>query len=262
MSTTVSTHAGSPTRPSASRIRQYSPAALLGVWLAAAAPMGAGTWLIAPAIAGTGASSQRFAETLMVVLAAGLVWQFLLVLGLVGYEQRSLRTSVVRDALWLHRPTDATGRSGGRLWWWAPVAILGVGLVEAAPIDPPGPASHDFSTVLNSSYGHAMLHRNWALLALIVVIAVFNTVLGEELLFRGLLLPRMRRACGKADWAVNGLIFGLYHLHQPWSIPTAVLGGMIGAYGTRRLRSAWIGILAHSAQSVLFIVLSLTIVLS
>jgi membrane protease YdiL (CAAX protease family) len=263
MQTETPAATGSQTPPTRSEVHQYSRAALFAIWLAAAAPMGVGAWVVAPAIAGSAASPRRFAETLISVMTAGLIWQFLLVVGLVGYEQRTLRLSVLRDALWLNQPTNAAGRRGGRLWWWAPVLVVGVGLAQAVPLDPTGPASHELGAVLGSDYGHAMLRGNWGLLALIVVLAVFNTVLGEELLFRGLLLPRMRGACGRADWAVNGLIFGLYHvLSQPWSIPSAIVTGMIGAYGTRRLRSAWLGIIAHSAQSVFFITLSLVIVLS
>ena len=52
---------------------------------------------------------------------------------------------------------------------------------------------------------------------------IFNTVLGEELLFRGLLLPRMRAAFGRWDWLVNGVLFGVYHLHLPSSIPANTL---------------------------------------
>jgi membrane protease YdiL (CAAX protease family) len=40
------------------------------------------------------------------------------------------------------------------------------------------------------------------------VLAVFNTVLGEELLFRGLLLPRMNGVFGERDWLANGVLFG------------------------------------------------------
>jgi uncharacterized protein len=130
------------------------------------------------------------------------------------------------------------------------------------PLGPAAPASHDFGAFLGSGYGQAMARGNWGPLALIVVIALFNTVLGEELLFRGLLLPRMRATCGKADWVINGIIFGLYHLHQPWSMPSGIITGMIGAYGTRRLHSAWMGIIAHSAQSVLFVTLTVIVVIS
>jgi membrane protease YdiL (CAAX protease family) len=37
---------------------------------------------------------------------------------------------------------------------------------------------------------------------------LFNTVLGEELLFRGL-LPRIQGAFGLWDWVANGLLFAV-----------------------------------------------------
>ena len=37
------------------------------------------------------------------------------------------------------------------------------------------------------------MHGAWGWFALNVMLFVFNTVLGEELLFRGFLLPRMGR---------------------------------------------------------------------
>jgi hypothetical protein len=51
---------------------------------------------------------------------------------------------------------------------------------------------------------------------------VFNSVLGEDLLFRGLLLPRMRGVFGRGDFVANGVLFAVYHLHQPWAIPAAL----------------------------------------
>jgi uncharacterized protein len=89
----------------------------------------------------------------------------------------------------------------------------------------------------------------------------FNTVLGEELLFRGLLLPRMRAAFGRADWAANGFLMGAYHLHQPWSIPTSIVAGLLMAYPTRRFRSAWMGIIVHSTQSLFLTIIIFTLVL-
>ena len=49
------------------------------------------------------------------------------------------------------------------------------------------------------------------------------TILGEELLFRGYLLPRMNGAFGRGDWVVNGLLFTVYHLHVPWAMPATLL---------------------------------------
>lgn len=93
-----------------------------------------------------------------------------------------------------------------------------------------------------------------------MVLWFFNTVLGEELLFRGLLLPRMNRAFGKADWLVNGILFAAYHVHMPWAMPTILADALILAYPTKRYQSAWIGIAVHSTQSVFLAVMVLTLV--
>ena len=108
----------------------------------------------------------------------------------------------------------------------------------------------------------AFFNGAWGWFALLVVSVVFNTVLGEELLFRGLLLPRMRGVFGRWDWVANGALFALYHLHQPWGIPASFVDGIfLLAYPSRRFESAWMGIIVHSAQSPFFIVVVLTLVL-
>jgi membrane protease YdiL (CAAX protease family) len=125
-----------------------------------------------------------------------------------------------------------------------------------------GPESRDFGAFLESDLGQSFMAGNWRWYGLLVVLWVFNTVLGEELLFRGFLLPRMNRAFGRADWLVNGALFAAYHLHVPWVIPeTLLFDSLIVAYPAKRYRSAWIGIVVHSAQSVVLAVLVLILVL-
>ena len=58
---------------------------------------------------------------------------------------------------------------------------------------------------------------------MIAALLVFNTILGEELLFRGLLPPRMKGAFGRLDWVANGVLFTIYHLHMPWAIPANLI---------------------------------------
>ena len=90
---------------------------------------------------------------------------------------------------------------------------------------------------------------------------VFNTVLGEELLFRGFLLPRMNGVFKRKDWLANGVLFAAYHLHFPWAIPgTLAIDTFAVAYPAKRYRSAWVGIAVHSAQSVFLGVLIFTLV--
>jgi membrane protease YdiL (CAAX protease family) len=221
--------------------------------------MAALAWVVAPAVAGHGASQPRFVLTLLAALTAGLIWQAVLVLLLVWRERRDPSWTSLRDRLWLRAPRSSA-RRGGRLWWWVPVFALALGALDMLPFGPRGPSDRDFGSFLGSPAGQATFHHAWGLYLLVAVELAFNTFLGEELLFRGLLLPRMRRAFGRTDWLVNGVLFGFYHLHEPWVIPNAIITGFLCAYPTRRFRSAWMGICIHSVESVFFLGVLLRIV--
>ena len=248
---------GGPVSP----ITQYSVAKILSVWAAAALPMGALAWWVAPRLAGAIDGPEPFFQALWICLTVGLVWQFLLVMGLVWQEQRSLRWRVVRKALWLNSPrSPKTGRADRRLWLiLIPLLVLFYAEGMIPTFD--HPASREFGIFLESDGGQAFFEGAWVWFSLVLVGVTFNTVLGEELLFRGLLLPRMNAAFGKADWLVNGLLFAAYHLHVPWAIPAALLDALLLSYPSKRYRSAWIGVAVHSAQSVFIAVIVLTLVL-
>jgi uncharacterized protein len=242
-------------------IPQYRKRRILAVWAAAALPMAAFAWLVAPALEDrfSGAGNVPMAKALIVSLTLGLIWQFVLVAVLVLREQRTLRWSTVREALWLRSPrSPKRGRVGGRVWLVL-IPLIGAFGAEAA-ISLPGPSKRDLGSFLGSDDGKAFMHGAWGWYALMLVFFLFNTVLGEELLFRGLLLPRMNGAFGRGDWLANGVLFAGYHLHTPWVIPTTLFDSLIVAYPTKRYRSAWIGIAVHSAQSVVLAVLVLTLV--
>ena len=247
--------------PAVSSVQQYSLAKILGVWVAAALPMGALAWVVAPLVAGHG-GAVPLARALLAGLTVGLVWQFVLVLLLVHHEQASLRWPVLRDALWLKAPrSPRTGKVGGRLWLVLVPATLLFAAGGLLPSFAPA-AGRDVGGFLGSHAGQAFLSHNWTWLAVMVLLMVFNTVLGEELLFRGLLLPRMRGVFGRWDWVANGFLFAVYHLHMPWVIPSTLLIDTFAlAYPSRRYQSALIGIVVHTSQSVLMLALLLDVVL-
>jgi membrane protease YdiL (CAAX protease family) len=244
-------------------VKQYSLAQILAVWAAAAVPMGVLAWVVAPWLRDQLGGDDPFIQALLICLTAGLVWQFALVLILTRRELGGLQWARVREALWLQVPRDPkTGRIGGRTWWWVLLFAVGFAVWSAVP-GIPGPSPRDFADLLDSDRGEQFFRGAWGWFAVVVVLAVFNTVLGEELLFRGLLLPRMRGVFGKRDWVANGVLFAVYHLHQPWTIPSSVVDGIfLLAYPSRRFQSAWVGIIVHSVQSVFLIVLVLTLVLA
>jgi membrane protease YdiL (CAAX protease family) len=243
-------------------VRQYSLAQILAVWAAAAVPMAVLAWVVAPLLRDQLGGDEPLAQALLILLTLGLIWQFVLALTLTRLELGTLRWSRVREALWLRAPRNPrTGRVGGRVWLWALLFVVLFGIWQFVP-GIPGPSVRDFGEFLDSDRGEEFFRGAWGWFAVIVVLAVFNGVLGEELLFRGLLLPRMRGVFGRRDWVANGVLFTLYHLHTPWVIPTEWLVDMfLFAYPSRRFESAWMGIIVHSAQSVVIMIVVLTVVL-
>src|SRR5215213_7747964 len=85
-----------------SQSEQYSLAKILGIWAAAALPMGALAWVVAPLVAGGLDGPVPLIRTLLALLTVGLIWQFVLLL--VHRERGSLRWPVLKDALWLQAP--------------------------------------------------------------------------------------------------------------------------------------------------------------
>jgi membrane protease YdiL (CAAX protease family) len=253
-------------------IPQYSLGKILLVWAAAAIPMAILGWLVAPALA---LGSDDPVRARLAVLTVGLVWQFALVMLLLYREARTWRWSMLRGRLWLNAPrSPRTGETRGRLWWWlVPVTLLTAtfdlrvkGIVDDWWVsifpflaEPPG---WSLGTALATPEARSHLVGAWGTGGLFLFSALFNTFLGEELLFRGLLLPRMAGAFARADWLANGLLFGVYHLHQPWGIFSSLTHGvLLFALPTRYFRSAWFGITAHSGQSIFFAALMLLLIL-
>lgn len=73
-------------------------------------------------------------------------------------------------------------------------------------------------------------------------------VLGEELVWRGVVLPRQETAFGRWAWLVNGTAHLLLHL--PTGVPilfTLWPTALILPYVVQRRRSSWIGVVIHGA---------------
>jgi hypothetical protein len=67
---------------------------------------------------------------------------------------------------------------------------------------------------------------------------------------------------GKWSWTANGVLFGFYHLHQPWGIVGSIVSGaFFYAFPTLKFRITWMGVIVHSGQSVYLAFLILGVVL-
>src|SRR5215216_2887442 len=254
---------------------QYSLAKILGIWALAAVPMGVLGWIVFPLLAPDFESDPLGAGvTRLVLLTLGLVWLFVLSMIIVRREEGDLRWAAAKRRLRLNVPRDpTTGQPRARLWLWVVPFLVAVALVELVlntPIENTWvsvfpflaePEGYSLGAILGSQEVLQRLEGAWWFFALYVVTAVFNTILGEEFLFRGVLLPRMEGVFGRGSWVANNILFGLYHVHVPWVIPNAVLTGLLYTYPAYRYRSTWMSIILHSAQSVYIGFLVLGIVL-
>jgi membrane protease YdiL (CAAX protease family) len=248
---------------------QYSLPHILGIWIAAALPMALLGWVVNSALAPSidrAAGIQGIAR--VVLLTLGLMWQFILSMIIVYREAGNLSWSTIRQRLWLNTPRDPrTGEARRILWLWLiPLSLLfptfEIIIIPALKLNKlwvslfpifAEPPQYSFSKLIASPEFRAQLVGAWWFFGLFIALAVFNTFLGEEFLFRGVLLPRMNGAFGQWDWVANGFFFGIYHWHQPWGIPGSILvGTLLFALPAKYFRSTWTAIVVHSGQSVFF----------
>ena len=251
---------------------QYTLWQILGIWLAAGAPMWLLGWVAYPALT-AGLQPVDAGLLRMKLMAVGLIWQFVLAMVILYREEGNVRLGTISHRFWLKHPVSLrTGETKKTLWWWIIPLILLVASVEMGLRTPlvnlwtaifpffAEPKGYDMSAMFTPEL-RAQWVGAWDLLGLFFVLALFNTFLGEEFIFRGVLLPKMEGVFGKWDWVVNGVLFSLYHLHQPWGILATLPADLIFAYSGKRFRSNWFPIILHSGQSVFFLFLILGLVL-
>ena len=101
-------------------VGQYSLAKIVGLWAAAALPMGFLAWVCVPLLRDQLGGRDPFIESLLICLNVGLLWILALTLILLRHEQGRLESSRVIDGLWLRSPRSPnTGKVGGTVWLWA-----------------------------------------------------------------------------------------------------------------------------------------------
>ncbi|MFC2025624.1 CPBP family intramembrane glutamic endopeptidase [Chloroflexota bacterium] len=255
---------------------QYSLAKILGLWAAAALPMGILGWVVYPAL-----TPDRMADPLgagmirIILMSLGLIWIFVLSMLIVYREEGDLRWATVKRRLRLNSPLDPrTGVPRRKLWLWLiPIVILALASQQTygavlknlwmgfLPFLTPPAGFDPFEAILGSPELMAQLTGNWTFFVSFIILLVFN-IFGEEFFFRGVLLPKMGGTFGKWDWVVNGVLFGLYHLHEPWIIlPAAIDGAILFAFPAKYFRSTWLPIIAHTAANLMILPLILMVVL-
>jgi membrane protease YdiL (CAAX protease family) len=86
--------------------------------------------------------------------------------------------------------------------------------------------------------------------------------MGEEFLWRGVMLPRQEAAHGKYAWLFHGLGWGLFHIAFGWQLLIMLLPLIfIQTYIVQRTQNSWVGVIMHGGlNGPSFIAISLGLI--
>lgn len=247
--------------------QQYSFWQIIAIWGSVTLPMALLTWIVAPALIPHVPLHPGITYWLLMIL--GMVWQFIVSLWIVYRELGTLRWSAIRQRTWLQTPRHPfTNQPDRKLYaWLLPCllfsALVNMGLGDTLDAAMAGlfPSLQPASFMDTSQLATPEFQGQWWVLGIALVSIVFNYFLGEEFLFRGVLLPKMQGVFGKYDWVANAVLFSFYHLHKPWTLPTQLLGNLAISWPARRFRSNWMAVIVHGVEAILVLALTLAVIL-
>jgi uncharacterized protein len=239
--------------------KQYSLKKILAIWASVTAPMALLAFVVAPAIIPHTSLHPGLVHWMLMVV--GMMWQFVVSLVILRRELGGLHWPAVKERIWLNLPRDpGTGKARKILFLWAVPAIAAnvLGGFLATRLDTAWthllPALSEPSYVRIEGLVDPQFQGQWWILGLTLTSLLFNYLLGEELLFRGVLLPRMAGVFGRWDWVANTVLFGLYHVHKIWFWPSMIASSFGYAWAAKRFRSLWMSVIVHGIEGY-FIVL-------
>lgn len=240
---------------------QYSLLKIMTIWALVAIPMPILAFIVAPAIAAPG--TINYMLLVLYLMIGGMVWQFILSMIILYRELDNFTWSAIKERVWLQAPRDPkTGKVNYWLFLWLIPAFLFYMAFEVSPIGAyigeliliPLPILAELPVLDLADLSVPELVGAWWLLPVILFMCLFNYLLGEELLFRGILLPKMRGVFGKWDWVANAVLFALYHLHRPTQALGFILGTMAWTLPVKRFRSMWFAVILHGFEGIFAVV--------
>jgi membrane protease YdiL (CAAX protease family) len=248
--------------------KQYSLPQILWVSALASIPGGLLFWLGLPLLDTYTEISTVYLT--LIVLVIPYLWHCLLTFLILKREGGDLDWNTVKDRLWLRTTTDPrTGRRNNVLWLWAIPVIAVYALTAASPIFQSinngwarnlrirEPAQYSFDVLFENP---GALVGDWGFFLAILLVSLLTV--SEEVIFRGVLLPKMKSVFGRGDWIVNGFLFAFYHLDKPWKWPGLFMCAMLTlALPARVFRSTCFSTAVRLSQAFYFLFLTLGLVL-
>jgi membrane protease YdiL (CAAX protease family) len=77
------------------------------------------------------------------------------------------------------------------------------------------------------------------------LIVLFFNIVGEELWWRGYILPRQELTHGKLTWLVHGTLWACFHMFKWWAVPFMLITCQIIPYVAQKTKNTWPGMINH-----------------
>ena len=89
----------------------------------------------------------------------------------------------------------------------------------------------------------------------LLLVSLAVATIGEELWWRGYILPRQELAHGQGTWFVHGVLWCLFHLFAPWNVLSILPGCLALSFVAQRLKNTWPAIIAHGLANGLLVLI-------
>jgi uncharacterized protein len=239
---------------------QYSVRKIVGLWLLVTAPMGLFRFVVHPWLMPRADLDPGILYWWLMIV--GMAWQFVLSVVVLRSESYTLNWRSLKDRLWLNPPKHPKrpGRYLLAYCFTVPVVIYAFAIEQsgwfdwiATSINSQWPALKAPPYILIESLQPLADSGAWYIFGIAILSSVFNYLLGEELFFRGVLLPKMMGVFGRGAWAANGVLFAAYHVHKIDEVPLFIVGSVFYGYLNQRYRSFWPSVVIHGVEGVVLI---------
>lgn len=101
---------------------------------------------------------------------------------------------------------------------------------------------------------------DWSIIFAYAIMLFFN-IFGEELLWRGYILPRQEKAFGNKAWIIHGILWTLFHSFKWWDMLGMLPICLLTGYIAQKRKSIWPGVIAHSITNSMGLFLFIAAVL-
>lgn len=129
---------------------------------------------------------------------------------------------------------------------WSILALVVIGILSALIMEGLKLVIGDFDhSPPFMSFVPLTVSRKYWLLLIWLPYWILN-ILGEEFLWRGVMLPRQELAFGKYTWLIHGFGWGLFHIAFGWQLLITLIPILfIQSYVVQKTKNSWTGAIIH-----------------